>query len=72
LYLLKLAIVLPSTCSRISFRGTEDTPSIKVPQRMRVIGGEEAGGSAPAPCRDKIENSAATQTDRRCSFIAWE
>jgi hypothetical protein len=37
---------------------------------MRVTGGEEAGGSDPAPGRNRIENSATMQPDLRCSFIA--
>jgi hypothetical protein len=37
---------------------------------MRVTGGEEAGGSDPALGRNKIENSATMQPDRRSSFMA--
>jgi hypothetical protein len=37
---------------------------------MRVTDGEEAGSSDLAPGRNKMENSATTQSDRSCSFIA--
>jgi hypothetical protein len=37
---------------------------------MRDTGEEEGGGSDVAPGRNKSENTATMQPDRRCSFMA--